>query len=653
MSNIEYPTPHDYPHISPFRFWCQKVLPLVYDDSLSYYELLCKVVEHLNKVADDLNNMGEDISTLYNFVNDYYKNLDVQAEINNKLDAMALDGTLTSILQPTIAEEVTQWLTTNITNPTNPPIDKTLTVGDSAADAEVVGDKLAYKLDTYGYKNVHANNIDFVKRGNNLYNGGKLYVGRINGTNGEIRKTSASYVTTDFIYIGDKTDKYLIAEKNNAKNSNAHAFYNKNMEFISGKEATTTEAITIPENSVWCRVSYTSTTTPNQIMITTSNSTDNVPLELPTGVIDADYIPREYLGKQINVKYGAELNTLLSDWSAINGATFAEEKWVLENGQYITKAFNLTAGNYYHIELDIENAYTPNDTISKLVLSLDTNSITIFGANDGTWNVDLQCVNNAAIIKIGGDNWNGDITGISVKEILANPTPIFKLNHRNFNITASNINVGGGQEKISSGIANACLGINAQNDINTGTYNNAHGFYAQSKVTVGSSNNAFGSNAQRELTTGMYNNAVGSSAQRYIKDGCWNVAVGNEAQRDIVSGCNNVGIGRRSQNSITNGNKNVCIGAQAGFVRDGASNVAITTEDGNTAIGYQSGMFKAGSMNGTSVGREASAGTNGIAIGFNVDADDNEIVIGNNNNNVVKIGGKTITFNLDGSVTWS
>ena len=29
-------------NLSPFRLWCQKVLPLVYDDSLSYYELLFK-----------------------------------------------------------------------------------------------------------------------------------------------------------------------------------------------------------------------------------------------------------------------------------------------------------------------------------------------------------------------------------------------------------------------------------------------------------------------------------------------------------------------------------------------------------------------------------------------------------------------------------
>lgn len=35
-----------------FHFWCQKVLPLVYDDSLSYYEVLCKVVRYINELIE-------------------------------------------------------------------------------------------------------------------------------------------------------------------------------------------------------------------------------------------------------------------------------------------------------------------------------------------------------------------------------------------------------------------------------------------------------------------------------------------------------------------------------------------------------------------------------------------------------------------------
>ena len=36
------------------RFWCQKVLPLVYDESLSYYELLCKCFKHLSETETDV-----------------------------------------------------------------------------------------------------------------------------------------------------------------------------------------------------------------------------------------------------------------------------------------------------------------------------------------------------------------------------------------------------------------------------------------------------------------------------------------------------------------------------------------------------------------------------------------------------------------------
>ena len=50
--------------ISNFRFWCQKVLPAVYDDSLSYYELLCKVVAKLNEVINSQNSTNDHAAEL-------------------------------------------------------------------------------------------------------------------------------------------------------------------------------------------------------------------------------------------------------------------------------------------------------------------------------------------------------------------------------------------------------------------------------------------------------------------------------------------------------------------------------------------------------------------------------------------------------------
>lgn len=131
--------------LRPFRFWCQKVLPLVYDDSLSYYELLAKVVDYLNQTMEDVETLHSDVTNLrtaytqlQDYVNHYFDNLDVQEEINQKLDDMASSGALTSLLTPYIGEIVTQWLEENIT-PTTPVIDKSLTVKDAGADALVVG----------------------------------------------------------------------------------------------------------------------------------------------------------------------------------------------------------------------------------------------------------------------------------------------------------------------------------------------------------------------------------------------------------------------------------------------------------------------------------------------------------------------------------
>lgn len=43
--------------ITPIELHCQKILPLVYDDSLSYYEVLCKVSQKLNETIENNNEL--------------------------------------------------------------------------------------------------------------------------------------------------------------------------------------------------------------------------------------------------------------------------------------------------------------------------------------------------------------------------------------------------------------------------------------------------------------------------------------------------------------------------------------------------------------------------------------------------------------------
>lgn len=93
-------------NLKPFRFWCQKVLPIVYDDSLSYYELLSKLVDYVNKLIEDESELVEAYTKLQEYVNNYFEDLDVTAEINNKLDQMAQDGTLTALISRYTEETV-------------------------------------------------------------------------------------------------------------------------------------------------------------------------------------------------------------------------------------------------------------------------------------------------------------------------------------------------------------------------------------------------------------------------------------------------------------------------------------------------------------------------------------------------------------------
>lgn len=138
--------------IESFRFWCQKVLPLVYDESLSYYELLCKMTTYLNNTIQAVNENTEDtaqmrteITQFENFINNYFDNLDVQEEINNKLDSMAESGELTNLMKPyidSLFDDISTQVNTIETNVNlaNKRIDNIIALpdGSTTADAELI-----------------------------------------------------------------------------------------------------------------------------------------------------------------------------------------------------------------------------------------------------------------------------------------------------------------------------------------------------------------------------------------------------------------------------------------------------------------------------------------------------------------------------------
>jgi hypothetical protein len=97
----------DMKNLTPFKLCVLQNFPFIESDfdAVTNYQLLCKVVEYLNKIIDNNNKQNDNITqleqnfiTLYNFVNNYFNNLDVQEEINKKIDELITTGEFNTFL---------------------------------------------------------------------------------------------------------------------------------------------------------------------------------------------------------------------------------------------------------------------------------------------------------------------------------------------------------------------------------------------------------------------------------------------------------------------------------------------------------------------------------------------------------------------------
>ena len=242
-----------YSGVGPFRFWCQMALPLTYDDSLSYYELLCKVVNYINNLISDVSNAEkniDDLLTAYNelqkYVNDYFDNLDVEEELKNVLDRMAESGELDEILSPIIElqlpgvvedqiddvvadqiddavadqiddvvaeqlptlvaeeipDEVTDWLNDNVTPVGSAVVvDKSLTISDAAADSKATGDALN------DLRNALLNNYNT----SSLWEQGKIGEGTGGNGSSSVRIRTITYIENKTVLVECDNDyKFVV-----------------------------------------------------------------------------------------------------------------------------------------------------------------------------------------------------------------------------------------------------------------------------------------------------------------------------------------------------------------------------------------------------------------------------------------------------------
>lgn len=134
---------------SPFRFWCQKVLPLVYDDSLSYFELLCKVVCKLNELAENQNNLSDEIKQVAQDLDDFKNQVPgmieakVEEWLNNYITTHGLVNHVNGMTGDVVLKKLTATteggLSISGENGYNGSEDKTIEIAAGGVTAEKIG----------------------------------------------------------------------------------------------------------------------------------------------------------------------------------------------------------------------------------------------------------------------------------------------------------------------------------------------------------------------------------------------------------------------------------------------------------------------------------------------------------------------------------
>lgn len=231
------------PEIAPFKRLCMSIgaIPTSFQDSMDYYECVLWLIKYLeNTIIPVVNNNGEAVaelqelySTLKNYVENYFENLDVQDEINNKLDEMVEDGTLTDIIGDYIEVAKKSYLIEEITtediyvenNKGNVHI---TTIPNHDANNELIKIKHGFAHDsvnTIGGENP----VEFSYRNNNTFTSNAgifattsstayIQVGEILGLfihDGVVVKDNRQYLETSFLknrwILGIKPDNTLKA----------------------------------------------------------------------------------------------------------------------------------------------------------------------------------------------------------------------------------------------------------------------------------------------------------------------------------------------------------------------------------------------------------------------------------------------------------
>lgn len=180
---------------------------------------------------------------------------------------------------------------------------------------------------------------------------------------------------------------------------------------------------------------------------------------------------------------------------------------------------------------------------------------------------------------------------------------------------------------LTTGYNNVAVGTNASYKNTTGGNNTAIGMYALSQNQTSSNNVAIGYNAMGGGTpTGGNNVCVGATNLYKLTTGASNVAIGNASLYNLTTANNNIGIGANALNANQTSAGQIAIGANAGNrITDGGYSVMIGSDMNQGNLTTASRSVAIGSVNLQNM----VSLTNSIIMGYNINADVNHTTLQN------------------------
>ena len=160
-----FPDVPEFPSMGTFQPIYGKFDLTTYIQGASDYEIMAFLVGKYNACLEaygTVTKLSTDTITackqLQDWINSWFDNLDVQEELNKKIDSMVQDGTFEALLHKTFDAQINQqaanattaWLVANVT-PTGSAVvvDKSLTIEGAAADAKETGKALIGSINVY------------------------------------------------------------------------------------------------------------------------------------------------------------------------------------------------------------------------------------------------------------------------------------------------------------------------------------------------------------------------------------------------------------------------------------------------------------------------------------------------------------------------